>query len=91
MLWNLVLLAVFWRLRKTLRPDGLLFALYVGGYSAGRFLLTFVREEQIVAWGLQQAQIISLFGFVGSAALILYLMALRPKPQPAVVPKKKRA
>ncbi|MDO8672444.1 MAG: prolipoprotein diacylglyceryl transferase [Dehalococcoidia bacterium] len=90
MLWNLVLLAVFLRLRTNLRPDGLLFALYAGGYSVGRFILTFVREEQIVAWGLQQAQIISLFGFVGSTLLVLYLLVLRPKPRPAVVPKKKK-
>ncbi|MBI2864808.1 MAG: prolipoprotein diacylglyceryl transferase [Chloroflexi bacterium] len=83
MLWNLVLLAGIWLLRKRLRRNGVLFALYVGGYSLGRFLLTFVREEQIIGWGLQQAQVVALAGMVLATLLGLYLLVIRPVPVPA--------
>lgn len=80
MMWNLALFGTLWSLRTRLRINGLLFAVYVGGYSLGRFLLTFVREEQIVSWGLQQAQFVALGGLVLAALLVLYLKVLRPAP-----------
>lgn len=66
---DLALLAVVWRLRRRL-PPGALFAFYAALYAAGRFAISYVREERVWFWGLQQAQVISL------AALVVALGAL---------------
>lgn len=67
MAWNLAVLGVIWRLRRDERPDGTTFLAYIVLYSAGRFLLTFVRQETIGLLGLQQAQLIALVAAVAAA------------------------
>ncbi len=49
---------VLWRLRDRLRP-GLLFALYLVLAGAERFLVEFIRRNDDVAFGLTQAQLLS--------------------------------
>ncbi len=44
----------------------------------GRFLLTFVREERVWFWGLQEAQIIALFTLIASVMTMMYLLMKRP-------------
>lgn len=60
LLFNLFLFFVLWNLRFRLRPDGLLFALYLVLYAAGQFVLFFGRDNVIVWMGLKQAQLTSL-------------------------------
>lgn len=60
MLWNLALLGVIWRMRREERPPGTVFLTYLVFYSLGRFLLTFVRQETVVLFGLQQAHLVAL-------------------------------
>ena len=43
MLWDLAVLAMIWPLRNRLRPHGMLFALYLALYSAGKFFVSFLR------------------------------------------------
>jgi len=57
---NLSVFALLWRLRKRNLPDGVMFLIYLILYSAGRFLITFWSSYQIAAFGLNQAQLISL-------------------------------
>lgn len=71
MVWDMVLLGSIWILRKKLNRDGALFLVYIFFYSMGRFILTFVREEQIVWWGLQQAQVLALLAMIASASVAL--------------------
>ncbi|MBI4339560.1 MAG: prolipoprotein diacylglyceryl transferase [Chloroflexi bacterium] len=73
LLWDAALLGLLLLLRRRSLPTGALFATYVAGYSLGRFLLTFVRQEAIVFWGLQQAQVIALAAFVLAIAGIVAL------------------
>lgn len=80
LLFDVALLGVLWRLRLRpafVRRPGLLFFTYAAAYSAGRFLLTGFRMERIWFWGLQEAQVLSLLGFVVAAGFIAYLVALR--------------
>lgn len=77
-LWNIMSLLLLLKLRPRLARDGQLFLTYLSIYSLGRFILTFVRQENITAGGLQQAQIIALAIFLVSVAVTLYF--LRPKP-----------
>lgn len=86
MLWNIVLLAVLWKLRPRLKTGGLLFFFYLSFYSLGRFILTFVRQEESYWWGLQQAQIISLFAFAISTTAFAYLFLGRQRRAGAVPP-----
>ncbi len=58
--WNLIVLAVVWRLRGRLKPQGSLFFLYLCLYAAGDFGLRFFRINEPFLFGLHQGQVISL-------------------------------
>jgi len=69
LLMDLAILGLLWPLRKRLRPDGMLFALYLGSYSVGRFFLSFLRVDKEYG-GLNQAQIIALIVIVITVPLL---------------------
>jgi phosphatidylglycerol---prolipoprotein diacylglyceryl transferase len=77
-LWDLAIFVVLWSVRKRLKTDGQVFALYLGLYAAGKFALTFLRTETIWLLGLQGAQVFSIGLFV--VALVWALLAERQKP-----------
>src|SRR5262245_35536554 len=60
MLWNALVLGVLWRLRRQPHRDGGVFLAYLLLYGLGRFWLGFVRQETILLFGLQQAQLVAL-------------------------------
>ncbi len=70
MLWNMAVLLLIWKLRGRLRPDGMLFALYLALYSVGRFLITFAREDKVWALGMQEAQYIALLALAVTIPLL---------------------
>ncbi len=74
MLVNAVVFAVLWRLRRRGLPDGSLFALYWLLYGLGRFAVSFVRQEAVWFWGLQQAQVVALATALAGALALLWLL-----------------
>jgi phosphatidylglycerol---prolipoprotein diacylglyceryl transferase len=70
--WNVILLGFLWRMRRGSQADGVLFLAYLILYSLGRVLLTFVRQETVVALGLQQAQLLGLIVIALAAPLLLW-------------------
>lgn len=84
MLWNLASLLVLLRLRRYFARDGLLFGSYALLYATGRFILTFFRQESIVFWGLQQAQVVAMG--IGAVAIVS-IIYLALNKGPAVSPK----
>ena len=60
MMWTMASLVVIWLLRGRLRPDGMLFALYLALYAVGRFGISFLREDPVWALGMQEAHFIAL-------------------------------
>ncbi len=58
--WDFAIFGLLWVLRKRLRVDGHLFALYLALYALGKFALTFLRTETIWFAGLQEAQLVAL-------------------------------
>lgn len=72
-LWNLLGLAIALKLRHYLKTDGLLFLSYLSIYAVGRFVLTFVRQERVWFWGLQEAQVTAIAILVISMAAFIYL------------------
>ncbi|HEX2035966.1 MAG TPA: prolipoprotein diacylglyceryl transferase [Chloroflexota bacterium] len=92
MVWDLALFGLLFVVARRAKFDGAVFLVYAIVYSLGRFVLTFVREEETWLFGLQQAQVISLIVIVVAAYLYLYLRGrrgrLRPpgtRPRPAPV------
>lgn len=80
LVFDLGLFALLWRIRRHdlfERQPGLLFLLYAIAYSAGRFALSYFRVERIWFAGLQEAQVLSLFGLIAAVVAMAALLALR--------------
>ncbi len=73
MLWNGLILLYVMKHRSFFSKDGLLFLTYIAYYGLGRLLLTFVRQEKIWFWGLQEAQVVAIALIVASVALFIFL------------------
>jgi phosphatidylglycerol---prolipoprotein diacylglyceryl transferase len=78
---EVILLALLWLGRDSLaRVPGLRFLTGAVGYAVIRFGLTFLRQETIVAWGLQEAQFIAVV--TGGVALVLLVVRLHSAWRP---------
>ena len=77
-LWDLAVFGVVWALRKRIDRPGALFATYLALYAAGKFAITFLREEQRWMWSLQEAHFVALALAVISATLLLWASAHQP-------------
>ncbi|UCG54393.1 MAG: prolipoprotein diacylglyceryl transferase [Dehalococcoidia bacterium] len=73
MIWNATVLVFVLRLGRYFKQDGLVFLSYLSLYSVGRIIFTFVRQENLILGGLQQAQIIALITIAASVALMVYI------------------
>jgi phosphatidylglycerol:prolipoprotein diacylglycerol transferase len=72
MLWNGLGLALVLKYRHLIRKDGYLLLSYLVFYSVGRLAFTFVRQENIVFLGLQQAQVLAIGIFIIITMAVLY-------------------
>jgi phosphatidylglycerol:prolipoprotein diacylglycerol transferase len=77
MIWNGLCLLLLLKLRPRFKTGGLLFFTYLALYSLGRFVLTFFRQENIVFWGLQEAQAVAVVGLAASAIAFVYFFIRR--------------
>ncbi len=83
-LMNLAIFGVIWRLRRRALPHGALFLTYLLLYSTGRFVISFWSSYRIVAFGLNQAQLIGLAALAtGLPLLAVVLRAGRRGPRAA--------
>jgi phosphatidylglycerol:prolipoprotein diacylglycerol transferase len=80
LLMNLAIFAVIWALRKRAVPAGFLFTVFAALYAISRFAISFMRQERVWFWGLQEAQVIA--GAVLIAALIAFVLLLRRSETP---------
>jgi phosphatidylglycerol:prolipoprotein diacylglycerol transferase len=72
-LWNLLGLAFALKLRRHFKTDGLLFTAYLAIYAVGRLAFSFVRQENVWFWGLQEAQVIAIMILIISVGVMIYL------------------
>lgn len=72
---DLLLFGLLFVVARRAKFDGAVFLCASAGYALIRFSLTFVREEALTLFGLQQAQVISLLGVVIAVYLYLYRRA----------------
>lgn len=77
LLMNLAIFALLWRLRTRSLRDGVLFLVYLVTYAAGRLLITFWSSYQTIAFGLNQAQFVSLGALTVGLPLLVLLLRQR--------------
>ena len=80
-IWNAIVLAILWAMRGRLRPNGMLFALYISLYAIGRFAISFAREDRIWAAGMQEAHFIALIVLAVCVPLLVYKARLVPREE----------
>lgn len=69
-LMNLSIFILLWNLRKKTFPDGTLTLIYMALYSFVRFFIAFTSSYQVIGWGLNQAQWISIVVFLVCVPLL---------------------
>jgi len=74
---NLSIFALLWSLGKKNSPDGLLTLIYLALYSFVRFFIAFTSSYQIVALGLNQAQLISIVVLLVSLPMLVFISKAR--------------
>ena len=72
MIWNMMVFGLVWWLWGRIKPDGMLFALYLSLYSFGRFFISFLREDKIWFAGLQEAHLIAILVVAVTVPLLVY-------------------
>jgi phosphatidylglycerol---prolipoprotein diacylglyceryl transferase len=82
MIFSLGLLALLLRLRSVYRVDGLLFFTAVIAYAGARFVLSYLRQEQVWFAGLQEAQIIALLTVAAAAPFVAWRLASSARQGP---------
>ena len=82
LLFNLVLFALMWRLRYSLRKPGSMFVFWLVGYSLGQILIFTQRMNEVLFLGLKQAQLTAIVVIVACIPLAWYLSR---QPEPEVV------
>jgi phosphatidylglycerol---prolipoprotein diacylglyceryl transferase len=83
---EVVLLAALWLLRDRLKQrPGLAFLVASIGYAVIRFGLTYLRQETVILWGLQEAQVIALITGVVALGVLGWRLTRPTSPSaPAV-------
>ncbi len=81
LIFCLIWAGVLWLLRDRIRPHGMLFALFFAGYSAGRFFISFLREERnTYVFGFNEAQLVALAVMLVTVPLLIYRARLVRRP-----------
>jgi len=78
---NILLFSVLWSLRKKLKP-GLLFFIYILAYSVSQIIVFIWRDNEVVVWGLKQAQLTAIVVII--VALLVYLIVFLKQRRLAV-------
>jgi phosphatidylglycerol---prolipoprotein diacylglyceryl transferase len=67
-----ILFMIMWKYRKSIKPDGAMFALYLILAGAERFTIEFLRINPRLAFGLSEAQLISIPMMLLGTLLLMY-------------------
>jgi phosphatidylglycerol---prolipoprotein diacylglyceryl transferase len=80
---NIILFSILWFFRKRVKP-GILFFIYIFGYSTFQIIVFFWRDNSIVVGGLKQAQMTAIIVIV--LAALLYFWYSRRQPSTPATP-----
>ena len=76
---NVVLFSLLWWLRNRVKP-GIIFFVYIIGYSVGQLLVFIWRDNVIIIAGLRQAQLTAIAVIIAMAVLYLWFRIRQPYP-----------
>ncbi len=68
----LITFGVLFMLRKRFQPDGSLFLIYLGAYSAWRVGIDFIRDGTSFLFGLHQAQVIGIIVLIIAITILIW-------------------
>jgi phosphatidylglycerol:prolipoprotein diacylglycerol transferase len=85
MVWNASILAVILRGNQYFKQEGFTFLTFLSLYSAGRIVLSFVRQENIILGGLQEAQVVGIFTLAFAVTAMIYLQHKRRLEKAALI------
>jgi phosphatidylglycerol:prolipoprotein diacylglycerol transferase len=71
---NLAIFTIIWQLRKRGLPNGVAFALFGALYAGSRFMISYMRQERVWFWGLQEAQVVAIVALVASVTALIILL-----------------
>jgi phosphatidylglycerol---prolipoprotein diacylglyceryl transferase len=71
MIINVLLFSILWSLRKRVK-EGILFFIYLIGYSVSQIIVFIWRDNEVILWGFKQAQLTSI-GVLAAAVIGLVL------------------
>lgn len=71
--WDLIVFATVWLLRRRLPAAGMVYLVYLSVYAVGRFFISFLREELVIFGGLHQAHWIALLVLAIALPLLWHL------------------
>ncbi|MDI3341698.1 MAG: prolipoprotein diacylglyceryl transferase [Sphaerobacter sp.] len=80
LLMNLAVLGVVLWLGQRRLPAGATFAAFAALYAVGRFCISYVRQENVWFWGLQEAQVVSI-AVLGTALVALAILLRQRQPR----------
>jgi phosphatidylglycerol:prolipoprotein diacylglycerol transferase len=69
---NILLFTLLWFLRHKLKP-GVLFFVYILGYSVSQIIVFTWRDNEVLFWGLKQAQLTAIAVIIVSVVVFLFL------------------
>jgi phosphatidylglycerol:prolipoprotein diacylglycerol transferase len=75
---NVILFGLLWWLRNRLKP-GMLFFVYILGYSLSQIIVFFWRDNEVLFLGLKQAQLTAIAVIIVSLAVFLVLLRRQRK------------
>jgi phosphatidylglycerol:prolipoprotein diacylglycerol transferase len=75
LLMDLSILGLLWLTRGRWPREGMAFFFYASLYSLGRFFVSFLRKDVIIALGLRQAQWVAILVLAIAIAMIVYLLS----------------
>lgn len=78
---NVMLFGLLWQLRNRLKP-GILFFVYILGYSLSQIIVFFWRDNEVLFLGLKQAQLTAIGVIIVAVAIFLALL-IRQHKSPA--------
>jgi phosphatidylglycerol:prolipoprotein diacylglycerol transferase len=73
MIINVIIFSILWSVRKRVKP-GILFFIYLIGYSVSQIIVFIWRDNEILFWGLKQAQLTGIGVLIAAVVgLIVFL------------------
>lgn len=80
LIFNIALFTFLWRIRTRVKTPGLLFATWIVLYSVGQILIFTQRLNEVLYFGLKQAQLTAIVVIIACIPLVWYLLG-RQEPE----------